>query len=128
MKRRTFIAVGAVAAAVPAQAAPGWQYFTAEEATLVDALCEQIIPADKDPGARQAGVVRYIDIQLTGPLKRFAKAYRAGLPELEQACIRAKGKKFVELPAPEQTRFLESIEKGPSKSLAKFFAIVIDKS
>lgn len=126
MKRRTFIVAGAASAVVPLQAAPGWQYFTAEEAALVDALCEQIVPADKDPGAKQAAVVRYIDHQLTGPLKRYAKAYRTGLPELEQACVRSKGKKFVELPFVEQTHFLESIERGPNKSLTLFFAIVVD--
>jgi gluconate 2-dehydrogenase gamma chain len=126
MKRRTFIVASAVSAAVPAKAASSWQFFTADEATLVDALCEQIIPADKDPGARQAGVVRYIDRQLTGPLQRFARSYRTRLPELEHACIHATGKKFVELPAPEQTRFLEGVEKGPNQSLATFFAMIVD--
>ncbi len=126
MRRRTFIQAGAVSAVAPALATSPWQFFTAEEAALVDALSEQIIPADKDPGARQAGVVHYIDRQLTGPLRRFAKTYRTRLPELDHACVRAMGKRFSELPFPEQTRFLEGIEKGDAKDLATFFNMLID--
>ncbi|MBD3274562.1 MAG: hypothetical protein GF372_04590, partial [Candidatus Marinimicrobia bacterium] len=31
-----------------------WRYFTEQEAELVIAICEQIIPADEDPGATDA--------------------------------------------------------------------------
>ena len=127
LSRRSFVAAGAVSAAIPpARSAPGWQFFTPAEAALVDAICEQIVPADRDPGARLAGVVHYIDRQLTGPLKRFGKTYRSLLPELEQACVRATGKKFQQLAFAEQIRFLESVEKGAVKSLAAFFSMVID--
>jgi gluconate 2-dehydrogenase gamma chain len=122
MKRRTLIQ----AAALSAIAAPAWQFFTAEEASLVDALCDQIIPADKDPGARQAGVVHYIDRQLKGPLRRFASSYRTRLPELDESCRRATTKKFTDLPFPAQTHFLEALERGPNKALATFFNMVID--
>jgi len=127
MLRRDFVAVGAVSAIVPAtRAASEWQFFTAEEAALVDAICEQIIPADKDPGARQAGVARYIDRELAGPLARFGSAYRSGLPRLSEACARATGRKFIELPFAEQTRFLESVERGEAKGLGALFAMLID--
>ena len=128
LSRRAFVAASALSAATvpPAPAASIWKFFTPQEAALVDALCEQIVPADHDPGARQAGTVHYIDRQLTGPLKRFAKSYRAGLPKLDQACLTATGSKFLALPFPEQTRFLESVEKGEAKNLAAFFSMVID--
>ncbi len=54
-----------------------WQFFTPEEARLVEALSEQIIPADQDPGGKQAGVVGFIDCQLAGPYLRHQKAYTA---------------------------------------------------
>lgn len=39
-------------------------FLTAREAALVDSLCEGIIPATDTPGARAAGVVRYVDMLL----------------------------------------------------------------
>jgi gluconate 2-dehydrogenase gamma chain len=127
LSRRTFVTAGALSAAVPpVPAATTWQFFTPPEAALVDALCEQIVPADEFPGARQAGTVHYIDRQLAGPLKRFGKTYRAALPKLDQSCLDATGKKFLDLPPPEQTRFLESVEKGEIKTLAAFFNMLVD--
>lgn len=78
MERRTFL-ISAAAVALPMYAAGPLQTFTADEAKIVEALCGQIIPADDGPGAREAGVLYYIDRQLAGPLKRFAPAYRTGL-------------------------------------------------
>jgi gluconate 2-dehydrogenase gamma chain len=40
---------------------PGYYFFTEEEAICIIAICEQIIPADQDPGATDAGVIHYID-------------------------------------------------------------------
>lgn len=37
-------------------------FFTETEASLMDALAEQIIPADKWPGRKDAGVTHFIDI------------------------------------------------------------------
>ena len=51
--------------------ASDWRFFTNEEAKLVDAIVEQIIPTDEWMGARDAGVTNYIDKQLVGPLSRF---------------------------------------------------------
>jgi len=45
----------------------------------LQAICELIIPADEDPGATQAGVVHYIDRQLTGKFREHQKSYREGL-------------------------------------------------
>src|SRR6476660_7737948 len=44
------------------------RFFTAAEAGVVQAACERIFPSDESgPGAREAGVVIYIDRQLAGP-------------------------------------------------------------
>lgn len=117
------MAAGAVSVT---RAASPWVFFTADEAALVDELCEQIVPGDQDPGARRAGVVRYIDRQLAGPLKRFAKTYREGLPALDQECVRATGQRFLDLEFTQQTKFLKSIEEGSNRTLSTFFNIVID--
>jgi gluconate 2-dehydrogenase gamma chain len=44
------------------------KFFTNAEARVVQAACERIFPSDESgPGAREAGVVIYIDRQLAGP-------------------------------------------------------------
>ncbi len=77
---------------------------------------------------RKAGLstVHYIDRQLTGPLKRYGKTCRAALLKLDQACLYSTGRRFTNLPFADQTRFLESIEKGKDKGLFAFFNMVID--
>jgi gluconate 2-dehydrogenase gamma chain len=66
VNRREFLVL-----AVPLYAAGPLQTFKRDEAHLVEALCDQVIPADDAPGAKQAGVLYYIDRQLAGPLRRF---------------------------------------------------------
>jgi gluconate 2-dehydrogenase gamma chain len=88
-----------------------WRTFTPEEARLVEAVAEQIVPSDRDPGAKEAGAVVYIDRQLDGPLKRFAEKFRQGLGFLQQTCQTLHGKPFEALSWPEQTRVLEDVER-----------------
>src|SRR5262249_28422563 len=46
----------------------GYLFFTAEEAAIVDAFVDRLIPTDDlGPGAKDAGVTTFIDRQLTGP-------------------------------------------------------------
>ncbi len=125
LTRRSFVAASSLAALQPGQAAP-LGFLTPQEATLLEALCEQIIPADDVAGAKEAGVVNYIDLQLRGPLKRFAKYYRAGLAALA-------GTDFGSLPAAGQIAFLKRMEAGEIhapewklQSAASFFNMVID--
>ena len=68
------LAAGARNDDIPADAT---HFFTPEEVRLVEAVSEQIIPADKDPGARDARVVLFIDRQLVGPYAQHQAAYRA---------------------------------------------------
>src|SRR5262245_10586022 len=44
---------------------PGLQSFTAAQAAQVEALTAQIIPTDDTPGAKEAGVVYFIDMALS---------------------------------------------------------------
>lgn len=113
--------------------APGkWRYLTEDEAKLLAEVCEQIIPADQDPGAKDAGCVEFIDKQLTGHLARFAPQYREGLRSLQATAQKLKGKKFEELNFDEQTELLKLVEGGkvPSElwtdpKPGAFFTLVI---
>jgi len=74
----------------------------------MEAVAECLIPTDQDPGARQTGVLRYIDAQLTRKYKDLQTAYRTNLANLD----RAAGKPFAELSPDDQTALLASLEKG----------------
>ena len=109
VQRRKFLGAGlsATAAGVLASCGrtgggPHWRFFTAAEARTVDAICEQIIPADTDPGARQAGVVNFIDLQLTKHHKRHQAAYRKGIAGVDAVSRKRFGKPFAELPSEQQ--------------------------
>ena len=84
MKRREFITLPAktvgmllaykvIGDATPIEAQAGdiklpLRFFTAADARVVEAACERIFPSDDSgPGAKEAGVVIYIDRQLAGP-------------------------------------------------------------
>ena len=108
--RRAFLLT---AIPVPLYAAAPLQVLSAAEAAIVETLCDQIIPADDAPGARQAGVLYYIDRQLAGPLARFAPRYHAGLPAFAG---------LAKLSFDEQTAFLRSLKGEP----AAFFQLIID--
>lgn len=55
------------------------QFFTTREAQITAAACERIFPSDHNgPGAKEAGVVIYIDRQLAGPYRRDRYRYTKG--------------------------------------------------
>jgi gluconate 2-dehydrogenase gamma chain len=92
MKRRAFITLPAktvgmllayrvIGDPAPIEAQAGdlkvpLRFFTAAEARTVEAACERIFPSDDSgPGAKEAGVVIYIDRQLAGPYGRDQHRY-----------------------------------------------------
>jgi gluconate 2-dehydrogenase gamma chain len=108
-----------------------WKVLTAAEAALLAAVCEQIIPTDKDPGAKEAGCVNFIDKQLAGPYRRFLGRYRDGLAALQATSQSLHDKRFEELAFDDQTKLLEQVEAGraPNEhwkgvSSAEFFRLV----
>ncbi len=108
-------------------------FFTLEEMRLVEAVSEQIIPADKDPGAKDAKVVAFIDRQLVGPYSQHQSAYRAGLRALQETCRREFGKPFEALARDDQTKVLTALESGraprdiwKSPSGTEFFNLILE--
>lgn len=110
--------------------ASDWRFFTDEEASLVDAIVEQIIPTDEWPGARDAGVTNYIDKQLMGPLSRFKEKYREGLKAVKITCQEIYNTSFEDLPWDERTHFLTRIQKGEFSAPAdgSFFSLIRDNT
>jgi len=122
--RRKFLAAGiAVPIAACGRRGSPWRFFTAEEARTVGAICAQIIPEDQDPGAVQAGVVHYIDTQLTRFYKPLQKTYRRGIAQMDQASVEVAGRPFADLPAAQQSAILRHVESD--KSLKPFFEMLV---
>lgn len=129
IRRRSLLGAGlAAAAAGTTIALPGlkgggpWRFFTSDEAATVDAICEQLIPADRDPGARQARVVNYIDLQLTRHLKRYQRPYRRGIASVDTASRSRFSRLFRDLPAGQQAEVLSDIERNEKA----FFELILN--
>jgi gluconate 2-dehydrogenase gamma chain len=60
-----------------------FEFFSPEEAKEIEAITARIIPTDDTPGAREAGVVYFIDRGLSTFAVDDQKTYREGLPELQ---------------------------------------------
>ena len=110
-----------------------WHFFTPDEARLVEALSEQIIPADKNPGGKDAGVVVFIDRQLVGPYARYQATYREGLRALQATCREQFDKPFEALAWSDQTKVLAALESGraprelwKSPACGEFFNLVLE--
>jgi len=60
-----------------------FQFFSPDQAVEIDAITARIIPSDETPGAREAGVVYFIDRALATFAVDDQKTYRDGLPALQ---------------------------------------------
>lgn len=101
----TEIAVGAAAASV----------LSAAEAADVEAVAAQIIPSDDTPGAREAGVVSFIDRALATFLSQLAGDYRAQLAAF-QAAFRERQPgvaSFASLASAQQIAYLRTVDDTP---------------
>jgi gluconate 2-dehydrogenase gamma chain len=138
--RRDFIRTGGVLAAglfyLPACTSrmkdeASYRSLTLDEAMCVAALSEQIIPADDEfGGAIEAGVVFYIDRQLSGPLKEHAESYRENLNNLQVFCKKEFGKHFQNLASNEQIDVMERMESnaigaGSWERPSDFFRLIL---
>jgi gluconate 2-dehydrogenase gamma chain len=128
MRRRTILTAGVSVAVTGSligcaqrDATADWRFFTPSEARTVDAVCEQLIPADRDPGAKFAGVVRYIDIQLTKAFRKYRQTYRQGLAQVDSASQAKFGQPFADLPADRQIDVLRGVEQNSKP----FFELIL---
>jgi gluconate 2-dehydrogenase gamma chain len=120
----------------------GYLFFTVDEANVVDAIVDRLIPTDDlGLGAKDAGVTVFIDRQLTGPYGGHdwlymqgpfsstslpsqglqspltpRQQYRLGLAALASYCKATfGGRGFEQLSPDEQDKLLTSMEKGEVK-------------
>src|SRR5216683_7291355 len=90
---------------------PKLEFFTPEQATEIDAITARIIPTDEMPGAREAGVLYFIDRGLATFSADDQKTYREGLPELQARVTEMfpNAAKFSSLTPQQQDELLHSL-------------------
>jgi gluconate 2-dehydrogenase gamma chain len=102
-----------MAAQIPGGATPG--FLTSAEAADVEAIAAQIIPSDGTPGAREAGVIHFIDRALATFFTRMDDSFRAQLAGFQAAC-RARypnAASFAALASDQQIEFLKTVDQTP---------------
>jgi gluconate 2-dehydrogenase gamma chain len=143
----------------PTMVRPGpWLFFTADEAALVEAIADRLIPPDSlGPGGKEAGCAVFIDRQLAGPYGRSeglytrppfmpgaatqgyqmpdapAARYRSGLKALADHIKTAfGGKSFHDLSAADQDKLLADLESGAVElkdtKAAAFFSLLLQNT
>ena len=119
--RRSFLAGAALGTVGCRQDAGARLALTGEEASTLDAICDQLIPADQDPGAAASGAVVFIDRQLAGPYRRYRRAYREGLANAAALSRKMFGKPLAELAGGDRLAVVQRLE----KSARPFFEMVL---
>ena len=116
LKRRTFLAGPAAAAAAACGRKPapayGYRFLTADEVETLGAWVDTLIPPDEDPGAREAGVVHYIDIQLTRWFRKHREDYRKALASINRWAAARAQQRFAALPPQAREEMLALMERG----------------
>jgi gluconate 2-dehydrogenase gamma chain len=88
-------------------------FFNDDDAQTVAALAERLMPgAPGMPGARDAGVLNYIDLALAGAYQDQQDFYRRGLAALDAYCRDTQKASFARLDAAKQDAVITALEEG----------------
>jgi gluconate 2-dehydrogenase gamma chain len=102
--------------ALPAQAHAAERhgaFFNHDDAATIAAFAERLMPgAPGKPGARDAGVLNYIDLALSGAYADLQDFYRRGLAQLDAYCRKTYHGPFVQLEAARQDEVIAALEAG----------------
>lgn len=110
--------------AVNSSAPPKLEFFTSDEAIEVEAMAARIIPTDDLPGAREAGVLYFIDKALMTFAKDNQQLYRDGLPEIQSRLkeLYPDAKSFSAASLEQQDAVLESFDQTQAAGRRPFRA------
>jgi hypothetical protein len=110
----------------------GTDALTRGERETFEAIAARIWPGtDADPGARQAGALRYLERALAGPYRALLDAYRDGLTALNHAAVTRYGHPFARLSDTEQDALLaamdtDDVPEFTSMPAREFFTMCIE--
>jgi gluconate 2-dehydrogenase gamma chain len=105
---------------------PTMSFLSPVEAADVEAVAAQIIPTDDTPGAREAGVVYFIDRALATFLSQIAVDYRAQLAEFQRA-FRGEhpaAASFASLTSEQQIEYLKAVDRTPFFDTTRLLTIL----
>jgi gluconate 2-dehydrogenase gamma chain len=104
---------GDAAAATHAPGTAHGTFFNAQEAATIAAFAERLMPgAPGKPGARDAAVLNYIDLALSGAYAELQEFYRRGLAQLDAYCRTTHSETFLRLDAGRQDAVITALEQG----------------
>jgi gluconate 2-dehydrogenase gamma chain len=98
---------------------------TPEEARELDAVAARIIPTDDTPGAREAGVIYFMDKALGSFAQPMLQPLRAGLGDLRQAARARAGAaaRFSSLGPEDQDVVLEALPQSDFFQTVRFLTV-----
>jgi gluconate 2-dehydrogenase gamma chain len=101
-------------------------FFSAADAADVEAVAAQIIPTDDTPGAREAGVINFIDRALATYLPQLAGDYRAQLAVFQASFRRLHpdAASFASLASDQQIEFLKTVDRTPFFDTTRLLTII----
>jgi gluconate 2-dehydrogenase gamma chain len=101
---------------------PKLVHLTPEQAAEIEAMTARIIPTDQTPGAREAGVVYFIDTSLTTFAKDQQQLFADGLAKLgKDVAKKFRGQtKFSALSADQQDAMLRAMQKSDFFAAVRF--------
>jgi gluconate 2-dehydrogenase gamma chain len=94
------------------------------EAAALEAIAARIIPSDDTPGAREAGVIHFIDQALDEFMADASAELRAGIDSVDALAADAvDGRRFAQLGPEDQDAILQGIEETPFFGLMHFLTV-----
>jgi len=104
----------------------GFQVLTAGEARALEAIAEQILPADDTPGARGLGVIHFMDRALGSFAATLLEPIRAGLADVDAKAREADppAGSFDALPPERQRELLADVEFSDFFFLARMLTLM----
>jgi len=125
IKRTAFLTGGAISASILIGVLDGCQpavsqgtdwkpeFLSKAQGDLVAEVAERIIPATNTPGAKEAGVPKFIDSMLSGYFEGDEKKVLVdGLAQIDKDSNAAHGKSFVQLATEQQDKLLTKYDKA----------------
>jgi gluconate 2-dehydrogenase gamma chain len=92
-------------------------FLNANDSAALDAFTERLMPGEPGiPGARDAGVLNYIDLALAGAYADLQDFYRRGFAALAEHCVKTYGKSFAELTPAQQDTVITAMTEGKASS------------
>ena len=96
-----------------------YAFFNDNDALAIAALTERIMPdAPGKPGAREAGVLNYIDLALAGAYQDQQDFYRRGLTQLDGYCHAKYQRGFAALQPDQQDEVVGALAAGKADGFA----------